>query len=522
MQQSRGWQGWRKKWAAALCVLALLLGCLPALAQDIVREPKALLDGILSYEMKQEGAESLEQLAQEALPLLAGSGGEWLALALHQAYPELDLSAYADALADYAENSRITAAASRQRVALLLIACGRAEHPFVGQTAQDSIGQQGVMSWIFGLHLLQNGVTEAACSREQALEALLALQLPDGGFAVRGAQGDADVTAMALQALSAEQETEAAAQAVEQALAFLSAAQLPSGGFASYGTENAESTAQAIIALTGLGIDPETDARFIKDGHSALDALGAFALADGSFSHEQGGESNAMATVQALCALVSWERFARGDGSLYQLEPYSVPAKTALSGQYIATIAIGALGILVCVLLWLLKKRHYKNYLLVLAVCAGLLATVWVLDVQTPETYYASTVVKQDLIGQVTLEIRCDRVAGEAHDPALPESGTLLAETVFPLAEGETVYDILIQAAQQAGLLLDCRGTAGNGRLAYVAGIQGLYEFDFGDLSGWVYHVNGQSPDVGCGAYVLADGDRIQWLYSRELGNDVK
>lgn len=130
--------------------------------------------------------------------------------------------------------------------------------------------------------------------------------------------------------------------------------------------------------------------------------------------------------------------------------------------------------------------------------------------------------VKQDLIGQVTLEIRCDRVAGEAHDPALPESGTLLAETVFPLAEGETVYDILIQAAQQAGLLLDCRGTAGNGRLAYVAGIQGLYEFDFGDLSGWVYHVNGQSPDVGCGAYVLADGDRIQWLYSRELGNDVK
>ena len=58
--------------------------------------------------------------------------------------------------------------------------------------------------------------------------------------------------------------------------------------------------------------------------------------------------------------------------------------------------------------------------------------------------------------------------------------------------------------------------------MAYVAGIQYLYEFDFGDLSGWVYHVNGVSPDVGCGAYALADGDRIEWLYTRALGNDVK
>ena len=47
------------------------------------------------------------------------------------------------------------------------------------------------------------------------------------------------------------------------------------------------------------------------------------------------------------------------------------------------------------------------------------------------------------------------------------------------------------------------------------------YEYDFGDLSGWVYHVNGISPSRGCGDYVLSDGDRIEWLYTCELGHDL-
>ena len=61
---------------------------------------------------------------------------------------------------------------------------------------------------------------------------------------------------------------------------------------------------------------------------------------------------------------------------------------------------------------------------------------------------------------------------------------------------------------------LDCRGT-------YVAGISHLYEFDFGNLSGWMYRVNGFFPDVACGEYQLSDGDRIEWLYTCDLGRDL-
>ena len=61
-----------------------------------------------------------------------------------------------------------------------------------------------------------------------------------------------------------------------------------------------------------------------------------------------------------------------------------------------------------------------------------------------------------------------------------------------------------------------------DGEMVYISGINYLYEFDFGDLSGWVYHVNGVSPSVGCGEYKLSDGDRIEWLYTCNLGNDLK
>ena len=79
--------------------------------------------------------------------------------------------------------------------------------------------------------------------------------------------------------------------------------------------------------------------------------------------------------------------------------------------------------------------------------------------------------------------------------------------------------DALTRAARAEGIRIEYSGTP---ELAYVQGISDLYEFDCGDLSGWVFHVNGASPSVGCGEYVLTDGDLVEWLYSLDLGKDVE
>ena len=55
----------------------------------------------------------------------------------------------------------------------------------------------------------------------------------------------------------------------------------------------------------------------------------------------------------------------------------------------------------------------------------------------------------------------------------------------------------------------------------YVEGIGNLYEFDCGELSGWMYKVNGSFPNYGCSKYILSPGDKIEWVYTCDLGKDI-
>ena len=56
---------------------------------------------------------------------------------------------------------------------------------------------------------------------------------------------------------------------------------------------------------------------------------------------------------------------------------------------------------------------------------------------------------------------------------------------------------------------------------AYIMGINNIYEFDAGELSGWTYKVNGWYPNYGCSRYQLQPGDEIEWHYTCDLGRDL-
>jgi hypothetical protein len=55
----------------------------------------------------------------------------------------------------------------------------------------------------------------------------------------------------------------------------------------------------------------------------------------------------------------------------------------------------------------------------------------------------------------------------------------------------------------------------------YIEGIANIYEFDCGELSGWMYRVNGSFPNLGSSSYELKAGDRVEWVYTCDLGRDV-
>jgi hypothetical protein len=146
-------------------------------------------------------------------------------------------------------------------------------------------------------------------------------------------------------------------------------------------------------------------------------------------------------------------------------------------------------------------------------------AFVQLTDFRTAADYYTPPAAKENASGTITMTIRCDTVAERADHRYIPESGVILDVTKFDIADGETAYDILTQAARTYSIQLD---TKGSGDMVYVAGINYLYEYDFGELSGWMYRVNSDTPSVGAGAYELSDGDFVEWLYSTNIGNDLK
>ncbi|UJF32614.1 DUF4430 domain-containing protein [Paenibacillus hexagrammi] len=96
--------------------------------------------------------------------------------------------------------------------------------------------------------------------------------------------------------------------------------------------------------------------------------------------------------------------------------------------------------------------------------------------------------------------------------------GSILQETSVPVQEGMTVLDALKQVTKANKIQMEYQG---RGTFAYVQGIDNLYEFDRGPKSGWVYKVNGKAPGEGAGSYKAAPGDKIEWLYTLDLGEDV-
>ena len=496
-------------------IVLLLFGAVPYGAEDASSSrAQSLLDDILA------GKGGAQAWLDGALSQNAGVGTEWYAIALSQ-WGNFDLSSYEAALLRYLREHTVSSAATRLKYAFCLAAVGSGDG-FIAKALENSVGEGGLTTWVFGLHLLNNGIFAESHTKESVVDQLLSLQGEDGGWATVGKNSDADSTAMVLQALAPHRENERVALAVEKALAFLSLRQLADGDFAAFGVANPESTAQVVIALCALGIDTG-DSRFVKNGKGLWDGIEKYRLENGGFCHAAGGEENTMATSQALLAAVACLRAEAGQGALYSLDrcdpsrlgdssaPFTVHYKVWVS------LLILGLGGAVCAVLVLCRKRHFKNFVAVLLCAAVALVFVWVTNFQTADGYYGDAwKEKEDPIGWVTLSIRCDAVAGRAEH--IPEDGVILAETQLAIAEGDSVYTVLLDAARKYQIQLENDGGALS---PYISGIAHLYAFDYGDLSGWMYLVNGQSPSVGAGSYILKDGDRVEWVYSLEMGKDL-
>ncbi len=103
----------------------------------------------------------------------------------------------------------------------------------------------------------------------------------------------------------------------------------------------------------------------------------------------------------------------------------------------------------------------------------------------------------------------------------VPDDGVIFAERQVEFTPGESVFDVLFREMRNAKIHMEFNQTPAH-KSAYIEGINNFYEFDCGELSGWMFRVNGEFPNMGCSKYVIEPGDKIEWLYTCDRGRDLR
>lgn len=343
----------KRLFSVAIALLIAITASFTAYCANAVtlNDAQGAVEGIISYKCAELRADSAQQLP-DALSEKAGSySADWYYIPLSQYGIDCSgeksvtaLKKTADAFYEQdLENVRVT---DMQRVALALVACAQDIKNIDGNNLLADctynrknvkpLESQGINALAFALIVLDSSgysvPADASEDREEIIGKILMAELENGGYALAGEKADPDVTAIVLQALAPYKDRGRVQEVIDRCIALLSDMQTDSGAFKSFGSENAESTAQVVTALTSLGINPHTDQRFIKGSVSALEGLMKFRLSRGGFCHKIGCGADNMATYQSLIALVSYCKFLKNQGRIYDFTADGSTLKEGNSG----------------------------------------------------------------------------------------------------------------------------------------------------------------------------------------------
>ena len=169
------------------------------------------------------------------------------------------------------------------------------------------------------------------------------------------------------------------------------------------------------------------------------------------------------------------------------------------------------------------KSKHTKVILTVVVLALFAAAFFWGFKVMGPKI---SRTGEKKADGTVTVSIDCKSLA---EDPSkltkpelkkyIPEDGVILKETEYKFKEGEHVYDALEALCLKNDIQLETsEDTVYKSR--YIEGINYLYEKDGGKMSGWLFSVNGKTPNYGASKVKLEDGQKIRWFYTVNYEDD--
>ena len=105
------------------------------------------------------------------------------------------------------------------------------------------------------------------------------------------------------------------------------------------------------------------------------------------------------------------------------------------------------------------------------------------------------------------VSVDCSAVSQQMDEKIAPKDGKyILPLTEVTFTQGDTLDEVLISAFKENKLHYEATD-------GYFTAVGNLYTGDFGDMSGWLYYVNGEIPEIGTKEYTVNNGDTIEFVY---------
>jgi hypothetical protein len=248
----------------------------------------------------------------------------WGAIALKQAGKTIPSSFLAAVMTDVQNNGgNFHYITDTEKYTLAALAAGGNPTNIAGASLIESIyngdvtkqGLNGVAYGLLALNASNFVIPDSATwTREKLIDQLLNNQQPDGHWSLSAtdSSSDIDITAMVLTALAPFKDQANVKDKIAAGVTYLSSQYQASK------VDNSATAAQVVIALSALDVDANGTS-FTKNSVSLFQYLSSFQNTDGGFGWKSGDQSDTLSTPEGFEALVAYQLYINGKGSLYHL-----------------------------------------------------------------------------------------------------------------------------------------------------------------------------------------------------------
>lgn len=124
--------------------------------------------------------------------------------------------------------------------------------------------------------------------------------------------------------------------------------------------------------------------------------------------------------------------------------------------------------------------------------------------------------VEEEIIETVMISIECSTINNNldklkpGYLPFIPSNGIILSTKTMEIEDGDTVLSVLKKSGVK---LVESAG--------FVSSIENIDVSICGNLSGWMYSVNGEFINVSASSKKVENGDIIKWMYTCDNGRDL-